>query len=55
MALNSGVYWPKNSFIKKPGEITIEFLPPIPAGLSREELMAKLKTDLEAASNRLLA
>ena len=27
VALNSGLYWPKNSFAIKPGEIIIEFLP----------------------------
>ena len=43
MALNSGLLWGKNSFIKKPGMITIEFLPPIPPGLPRTEMMARLK------------
>ncbi len=54
MALNSGLFWPRNSFIKKSGKITIEFLPAIPAGLPREEMMRRLRADLEAASNRLL-
>jgi len=53
MALNSGLLWPRNSFIKKPGLITIEFLPPILPGLSREEMLTKLKTELEGASKRL--
>ena len=55
MALNSGVFWPKNSFIKKPGVITIEFLPAIQPGLSRAELMAQLKDELETTTNRLVA
>jgi len=54
MALNSGLFWPKNSFIKKPGEITIEFLPAIPPGLSREALMEQLKNQLDNTCNRLL-
>jgi len=54
MALNSGLLWGKNSFIKKPGLITIEFLPPIPPGLPRDEMMTRLKTGLEAAAERLL-
>jgi 1-acyl-sn-glycerol-3-phosphate acyltransferase len=54
MALNSGLLWPKDSFIKKPGLITIEFLPPIPRGLPREEMMARLREELEAASQRLI-
>ena len=54
MALNSGLYWPKTGFIRKPGEITIEFLPPIPPGLPRDVFMTRLKDELESASDRLL-
>ena len=53
MALNSGLFWPKNSLVKKPGLITIEFLPPIPPGLPRTEMMRELETRLEEASDRL--
>jgi 1-acyl-sn-glycerol-3-phosphate acyltransferase len=53
MALNSGVFWPKGKFIKRAGVITIEFLPPIPAGLPRAEMMRRLETSLEEASDRL--
>ncbi|MFY9288155.1 MAG: lysophospholipid acyltransferase family protein, partial [Alphaproteobacteria bacterium] len=53
MALNSGLLWPKNSFIKKPGVITIEFLPPLPPGLPRGEVMEQLRNALENTSNRL--
>lgn len=54
MALNSGVFWPRHSFIKRPGTITIAFLPPIPEGLSREAMMERLKEELETATNRLV-
>jgi 1-acyl-sn-glycerol-3-phosphate acyltransferase len=54
MALNSGLLWPKNAFVKKPGIITVEFLPPIPAGLPREEMMRRLRNELEPAALRLL-
>jgi 1-acyl-sn-glycerol-3-phosphate acyltransferase len=53
LALNSGLLWPRNSFFKKAGTITIEFLPPIPAGLPREEMMQKLRDALEPAALRL--
>jgi len=53
MALNSGLLWPKNSFFKKPGKISVEFLAPIPAGLPKEEMMQKLKEGLEPAAMRL--
>lgn len=55
MALNSGVFWPKNGFFKKPGTITVEFLPPVPPGLPRAAMMEKLRNGLEAASDRLAA
>jgi 1-acyl-sn-glycerol-3-phosphate acyltransferase len=54
MALNSGLLWPKNNFIKKPGHITVAFLPPIPAGLARGEMMERLKSELENATEKLV-
>jgi 1-acyl-sn-glycerol-3-phosphate acyltransferase len=53
LALNSGLLWPKNSFFKKSGTITVEFLPPIPSGLPREEMMRRLRDELETAAARL--
>jgi len=54
LALNSGLLWPRNSFIKKRGTITVEFLPPIPPGLPRDEMMRRLREALETATNKLL-
>lgn len=54
VALNSGLHWGKNSFIKTPGLITIEFLPPIPPGLKSREFLPLLKERVEAASRALL-
>ncbi|HYD98222.1 MAG TPA: lysophospholipid acyltransferase family protein [Alphaproteobacteria bacterium] len=53
MALNSGVFWPRRSFRKRSGTITIEILPPIEPGLDRAALMARLADSIETASNRL--
>lgn len=53
IALNSGDYWPKHWLHRYPGTITIEFLPPIPPGLSRQALMARLESEIEAASMAL--
>jgi len=47
MTVNSGLFWPKGAFIKKPGVITVEFLPPIPPGLPRQEMMRILESRLE--------
>ena len=54
VALNSGLFWGRRSFLKKPGRITVEFLEPIPAGLDRRRFMKELEARLEGASQRLL-
>ncbi|MEZ0225436.1 MAG: lysophospholipid acyltransferase family protein [Alphaproteobacteria bacterium] len=54
MALNSGVFWGRNAFIKKPGKVTFEFLPPIPAGEPPLQAMDKMEKMIEEASDRLV-
>ncbi len=54
MALNAGLCWPRNGFIKKAGTITFEFLPMIPAGQKPQEMIKNLESTLEAHSNALL-
>lgn len=41
---NSGKFWSKHSFIKKPGNISVKFLAPIPPGLHQDEFMDRLNT-----------
>jgi 1-acyl-sn-glycerol-3-phosphate acyltransferase len=53
VALNSGQFW--SLFIKRPGTIVIEFLPPIPAGLKRAAFMQELEQAIETATGNLLA
>lgn len=53
MALNAGLFWPRNAFFKCGGTVDIAFLPPIPPGKSKEELMQSLQTRLETASAAL--
>jgi len=53
VALNSGLFWGRRSFNKRPGTITLEFLPPIPPGLGRREFMEQLQGRLEPAADRL--
>ncbi|MSO92416.1 MAG: 1-acyl-sn-glycerol-3-phosphate acyltransferase [Rhodospirillales bacterium] len=53
VAVNSGVFWGRRSFIKRPGTVVLEFLPPIAPGLSREDFMTALETSIEGASERL--
>jgi 1-acyl-sn-glycerol-3-phosphate acyltransferase len=54
MATNSGAHWPAHGFIRRPGLIVYEFLPPIPEGMHRAEFMRTLKERIEPASLALL-
>ena len=54
MALNTGVFWPRNSWIKKPGKVVFEFLPAIEAGLPADKLLKKLETEIEERSKSLM-
>ncbi|MGZ5924470.1 MAG: 1-acyl-sn-glycerol-3-phosphate acyltransferase, partial [Rhizomicrobium sp.] len=55
VALNSGMFWPRRSFLRYPGTVIVEILPPIPAGLPRAVFFRRLQNDLETATNRLIA
>lgn len=53
VALNSGVYWPRRRFLKRPGTIVVEFLPPIPPGQNRKTFMRDLAAGIENATETL--
>jgi 1-acyl-sn-glycerol-3-phosphate acyltransferase len=53
LALNSGLFWPRRSLLRKPGTIVVEFLDPIPPGLPRKAFRAKIEAEIEEASARL--
>jgi 1-acyl-sn-glycerol-3-phosphate acyltransferase len=55
VALNSGLFWPRRSLIRRPGTIVVEFLDPIPPGLPKAEFLKRLTEAIETASTRLLA
>jgi 1-acyl-sn-glycerol-3-phosphate acyltransferase len=55
VAVNSGLYWPRRSFLHYPGTIIVEFLPPIPPGLEPRAFLATLQGTIETACDRLLA
>ena len=46
MALNTGKVWPKNSFNKYPGNMTISFLDPIKPGLEKNKFLEKLQSEI---------
>ena len=54
VALNSGLFWGRRTFLKKPGTITLRILPPIEPGLSRSAFMALLRERIEGATTALI-
>ena len=53
LALNTGVFWPRKSWIKKPGKVIFEFLLPVPPNLGVYEIMKDLEMRIEEHSRRL--
>ena len=54
IALNSGLYWPRRSLVRRPGKIIVEVLDPIEPGLDKDEFMTRLRDQIEAATTRLV-
>jgi 1-acyl-sn-glycerol-3-phosphate acyltransferase len=46
VALNSGHVWPRSSFWKKSGVITVRILPPLSSNLSKDEILKALHTQI---------
>lgn len=55
VATNAGLCWPGRGLKRRRGKIVYEILPPIPAGLPRRDLMTRLQSELESASDALVA
>ena len=55
VALNSGLFWPRRTFMRYPGTLVVEFLDPLPPGLPRDEFLVRMKAEIEEASDRLVA
>lgn len=53
MATNTGVFWPKHSWLKWPGTVVFEFLPPIPPGQHLYDVTKQLEILLETESKKL--
>jgi 1-acyl-sn-glycerol-3-phosphate acyltransferase len=54
VALNSGLFWPRRTFLRFPGTVRVEVLDPIAPGLSREDMLARVVEVVETASARLV-
>ena len=55
VALNSGLFWPRHSFVRRPGTVVIEFLPPLEPGLDKRGFMKAIETAIESATEALVA
>jgi len=54
VAVNSGMFWPKNSLIIKSGKIIIEFLDPINEGFSKKDFLKILEERIENKTSELI-
>lgn len=55
VALNTGLFWAKNSFLRRRGKLIIEFLPPMPDNLDKKDFMAELQQRIETKCQELNA
>lgn len=54
VAHNTGVSWPKKSWIKWPGAMIFEYYPPMPQGLSKDDFMTEIEKRLMDGSEELM-
>ncbi|MFO0579518.1 MAG: lysophospholipid acyltransferase family protein [Polyangia bacterium] len=54
VAHDAGRYWPPDLGLKRPGCITLRFLPPLPPGLARDEFFTRLVRELDGATDEIL-
>jgi 1-acyl-sn-glycerol-3-phosphate acyltransferase len=53
VALNTGVFWPKNKIMKYPGTVIVRFLPPIEPGMEKRAFLNKLQNEIEKEQETL--
>src|SRR5262249_39648562 len=54
VALNSGLFWPRRTFMRYPGTLVVEFLDLLPPGLSRDEFIDRVRDTIESATDRIV-
>jgi len=55
VALNSGLFWPRRTFLRYPGTVLVEFLDVIPPGLTPKEFLERISAAIEESTDRLVA
>ncbi|KJS36876.1 MAG: acyl-phosphate glycerol 3-phosphate acyltransferase [Rhodospirillaceae bacterium BRH_c57] len=53
VALNTGMFWPRKSFLKRPGEVVVRIMPPLPPGLDKKVFLETLRTEIDTATAEL--
>jgi 1-acyl-sn-glycerol-3-phosphate acyltransferase len=54
VALNSGLFWPRRTFMRYPGTLVVEFLDPLPPGMARREFITRISAVIEDATGPLI-
>jgi 1-acyl-sn-glycerol-3-phosphate acyltransferase len=54
VAVNSGLFWPRQSFMRYPGTITMKFLPVIEQGLELKGFRDNLEKAIENATTQIM-
>jgi 1-acyl-sn-glycerol-3-phosphate acyltransferase len=54
VAINAGLYWQKDTFIKKSGKIIVEFLPAIDKNLPKNDFTTQLQEIIDGKSQQLV-
>jgi 1-acyl-sn-glycerol-3-phosphate acyltransferase len=54
VALNSGLFWPRRTFMRYPGTLVVEFLDPLPPGLPKDEYITRVRNAIEEATGRIV-
>lgn len=53
VALNTGLFWAKKSFMRYPGTVIIEFMEPMPQNLDKKEFMVEMERRIETKCQEL--
>jgi len=54
VSLNSGLFWARRSWLRRPGTIVIDVLEPIAPGMEKQQFFELVQKKIEASSERLL-
>ena len=53
IAHNSGYYWTHPGFMRRPGVVLVDVMPPLPPGLHRKSFMVELRKTIDASAEAL--